>query len=246
MRKMLIELGLTKNQTEIYLYLLKKGSSTTGPIIKGTGISNSRVYDSLAELVNKGLVAYNIQKSGKHFIAESPEKFMDIQKERQKELETIIPNLKKIKGKYKDKTSSAVYEGIEGTKTAFKKILDDCPVGETIYVIGFSKQNYAVRSLRTIISKAHKRHVIKKHNLKILLDSSIKGDSIAKERELEPISDVRYMPEGYASPAAIDIFEDYVYIMLWGEEPYVFVIKNKEIAESFKYYFKFLWQIAKK
>ena len=54
------------------------------------------------------------------------------------------------------------------------------------------------------------------------------------------------MPKGYISPAAIDIFEDYVYIFLWEEKPFVYMIKNKTIAESFKQYFNFLWKIAKK
>jgi sugar-specific transcriptional regulator TrmB len=241
----LISLGLTKNQAEIYLYLLKKGNSTTGPIIKCTGISNSRVYTALEELIKKGLISYNVQSNGKHFYAESPEKFLDLEQERQKQLEDIIPDLKTMIGKRPDSTSYAVFEGIEGTKTAFKRILEDCPIGATIYVIGFSEQNYGVRSLRTIISKAHKRHVEKKHIVKILLDSKIKGQPIAKEREVEPITEVRYMPKGYTSPAAIDIFEEYVYIFLWGKKPSVFMIKNNEIAESFKHYFKFLWGLAK-
>lgn len=51
-----------------------------------------------------------------------------------------------------------------------------------------------------------------------------------KEKYIE----VRYMPKGYISPAAIDIFEDYIYIFLWEENPFVFMIKNKRIAESFE------------
>ena len=34
-------------------------------------------------------------------------------------------------------------------------------------------------------------------------------------------------------------------IFLWEEKPFVFMIKNKLIAESFKTYFNLLWKIAK-
>ena len=84
----------------------------------------------------------------------------------------------------------------------------------------------------------------KKQNLKILLDGSVK-ETLGKDREKEKYSEVRYMPKGYISPAAIDIFEDYVYIFLWEEKPFVFMIKNKTIADSFKSYYQFLWKIAK-
>ena len=53
------------------------------------------------------------------------------------------------------------------------------------------------------------------------------------------------MPEGYVSPAAVDVFGDYVYTFLWEERPTVFMIKNKRIAESHKKYFEYLWKQAK-
>jgi hypothetical protein len=33
---------------------------------------------------------------------------------------------------------------------------------------------------------------------------------------------------------------------MWDETPYVFKIKNKNIAEGFKIYFNFLWNMAEK
>ena len=44
---------------------------------------------------------------------------------------------------------------------------------------------------------------------------------------------------------AIDIFEDCVFIFLWEEKPFVFMIKNQRIADTFKQYFLFLWKMAK-
>lgn len=85
----------------------------------------------------------------------------------------------------------------------------------------------------------------KKQKLGLILGESVK-DTLGKDREKEKSSEVRYMPEGYISPAAIDIFQDYVYIFLWEEKPFVFMIKNKKIADGFKTYFNFLWKIAKK
>ena len=245
MEKQLEELGLTKNEIAIYLFLLKNGTLTTGPIIKETGIANSRVYESLNSLLKQGLVSYNIQKNSKYFTAEDPKKLLETQEERKKKIESLIPNLLKIKNKENKKTISAIYEGYEGFKTAFKKIIDDCPVGGTISILGFSEQQYAIESLKTFLSNMNLKCVEKKQKLRFILDQSSR-DWQGKDREKIKTNAVRYMPKGYISPAAIDIFDDYVYFFVWEEKPYVFMIKNKKVAESFQHYFEFLWKIAKK
>lgn len=243
MEKELEELGLTKNESSIYLYLLKKGSTTTGSIIKETGIANSRVYESLNSLTSKGLVNYNIQRDGKHFQAVSPAILIEKEQERKKKIESLIPSLLKLENKREDPTITAVYEGFEGFKVAFKKIIEDCPKEETIYILGFSEPPFSKESLRTFISNMNLKSQQKKQKLKIILDSSLKS-TLGKDREKEKYTEVKYMPQGYISPAAIDIFQDYVYLFLWEEKPFVFMIKNKKIAESFKVYFNFLWKIA--
>ncbi len=245
MENELEKLGLTKNESKIYLFLLKRGPVTTGPIIKETGIANSRVYESLNSLVSKGLVSYTIQKEGKYFQAASPNKFLELEDERKKKIKILVPNLLKIQKQKIYETSATVYEGLDGFKTAFGKIIDDCPENGTIFIIGFSAQILSEKSLRAFIVNMNKKSAQKKQKLKIIMDVSAK-DTFGKDRKKERFTEVKYMPEGYTSPASIDVFDDYVYIFLWEEKPFVFMIKNKRIAESFKQYFNFLWNIAKK
>ena len=244
MEKELENLGLSGNEAKIYLFLLKNGEKTTGPIIKETGIANSRVYESLNTLIEKGVVTYRIQKRGKYFQAADPSKFLENEKEKLKKIESLIPLLKSIQTREEKETNVAIYEGFEGFKTAFKKIIDDCPERGAIHILGFSEQPYATESLRVFISNMNIKSAQKKQKLKILMDSSAKR-TLGKDREKERYTEIRYMPRGYISPTAIDIFDDYVYIFLWEEKPFVFMIKNKKIAESFETYFQFLWKIAK-
>ena len=245
MEEKLIELGLTKNEAKIYLFLLKSAPVTTGPIIKETRIANSRVYESLNSLIAKGLVTYTVQKDGKYFDASSPEKFIQNEEENRKKIEALIPELKGLEDKKELRTNTAVFEGFEGFKTAFKKIIDDCPKEETIHVLGFSEQLYKTESLRLFLVNMNLKSSQKKQKLKIILDNSVK-QTLGKDREKEKYTEVKYMPEGYINPTAIDIFQDYVYIFLWEEKPFVFMIKNEKIANSFKQYFDFIWKIAKK
>jgi sugar-specific transcriptional regulator TrmB len=242
--KQLEELGLTKNEVIIYLFLLKNGELTTGKIIKETGIANSRVYENLNSLISKGIVSYNVQKDGKHFGACDPKKFLEIEEQRKKKIQALVPGLSDLMNKEQKETNTAVYEGYEGFKTAFKKIIDDCPRGGVIDILGFSEPKNKSDSLRLFLSNINLKSVQKKQKLRIIFDGFVKA-TLGKDREKEKNTQVRYMPKGYISPAAIDIFEDYVYIFLWEEKPFVFMIKNSIIANSFKQYFAFLWSIAK-
>ncbi len=243
--KTLKELNLSTNEVKIYLFLLKVGDTTTGLIISKTGIVNSRVYESLSSLIENGLVTYNIQKNGRHFQAVSPKKLLEIEEERKNKLKEIIPNLEELQNQTNPETKTAVYEGFQGFKTAFEKITDDCPRNETIYILGFSEQPTKIDSLRLFLTNMNLKSTAKKQKLKLILGDSVR-ETLGKDREKERYSEVKYMPQSYISPAAIDVFEDFVYIFLWEEKPFVFMIKNKRIAEGFKTYFNFLWKIAKK
>ena len=238
------EIGLSRNEARIYLFLLKHGQSTTGPIIRETGIANSRVYESLNSLVEKGLVSYNVQKAGKYFQASGPEKLIEIEEERKRKINSLIPHLNELQKSEKAETKTAIYEGFEGFKTAFKKIIDDCPEKGQIDILGFSEQAYAIESLKVFITNMNLKSSQKKQRLRIIIGSAAQK-TLGKEREKEKYTEIKYMPDGYVSPAAMDIFGDYVYMFVWEEKPFVFMIKNKKIADSFKHYFEFLWKIAK-
>ncbi len=99
--------------------------------------------------------------------------------------------------------------------------------------------------MRKIITNININSANKKQRLKILINIKTKK-TLGKDREKEKYSEIRYMPPGYVSPASVDIMGDFVYIFLWEEKPYVFMIKNPRLADSFRQYFNFLWRMSKK
>ncbi|MFT4311572.1 MAG: TrmB family transcriptional regulator [Candidatus Woesearchaeota archaeon] len=244
MKSQLLELGLTENEATTYLFLLKNPNTTTGTIIKHTNISNSQVYIALNKLITKGLVEYQVLNNGKHFSASSPNSLYEVEKERNKLLKELVPKLKSIQIEKVNTTKTAVYEGINGFKTAFNKIIDDCPEKETIRILGFSEQEKQTDSLRLFLKNANLRSIEKKQKLKIILDEQSRN-SVGKDREKEPYTEVKYLPHEYINPCAIDTFEDYTYILLWDKTPHVFMIKNEKIANSFKNHFEALWKLSK-
>src|SRR3989344_5030598 len=89
-------IGLTKNEVKIYLALLEIGATSTGAIIKKTGIHTSKVYDGLERLSEKGLVTYIIEANTKHYKAVNPDRILDFLDEKKKKIESQKEEVKDI------------------------------------------------------------------------------------------------------------------------------------------------------
>ncbi len=236
-------LGLTDNEIKVYLLILEMGKCTGTEIRRKTGIANSRVYAALDTLLQKGVITYEKKQLGKIYSALEPDVIKEVMQERLKKIEEVIPYLKTIQQKEKRETETAVFEGFHGFKSALYKLVEVCPVGETIDIIGFSNQAYQNEKLAFLLRDVNKVSKKKNHKFRMILDNQ--KNRFFEQRKKESWGKIRFMEKGFRSPAAIDIFQDYVFILLWEETPYAFVIKNRNIADGFRIYFEFLWKMAK-
>ena len=241
MKEKLKFLGLSNNEIEIYIALLKNPQSTGAVVKRLTGISNSRVYSSIDTLIGKGLVTYERISTGRLFSAVDPEMFKQIMEDRKQQIEEIVPKLKSLKIEKGESTKTEVYEGLKGFSTALHRFLE-CSDKSRLDVIAFSNIAYRGKELLAILERVNHKLLLKKMKLRILADHD---SVIRKTPHYKQYTEVRYMPEGFVSPCAIDVCQDKVCIFIWGDKPYAFFIQNQEVADGFKNYFNFLWSIAK-
>lgn len=242
--EVLEKLGLNKNEIRVYLELIKRGISTTGPLIKELGISSSRVYASLQDLIKKGLVTFFIKNNVQNYKAEDPKYFLKMIDDLKLEIEPVVKDLLKLKENEVEEEYSILFEGIHGFKQAFELILNGCTKNDELLTVGFSPPEYGFTTLRNYLMKVDRERIKKKVQMRIIFDINMKS-TIGKDREREPFTKVRYLPEGYITPAAMSIFNDYVIQWVWKKKPIIFVMKSKEVSESFRNYFELLWKSAK-
>jgi septum site-determining protein MinD len=76
--KILEEVGLTPNESKVYLSLIELGSSSATQIIQKAGLHRAVVYDLLERLIEKGLVGYVIKGRKKFFEATNPERLKEV------------------------------------------------------------------------------------------------------------------------------------------------------------------------
>jgi len=226
--------GLTKIESKVYLVILDLGPSLAGQISRKSGIHRRTIYDALDRLAEKGLISYIVKNNRRYYEAANPDRLLDLVKEKESEIQSALPNLQEIFAKTKIKEETLFYKGKEGLKTAFE---DQISEGKEILVLGASAE--ASEILQFYFRFYNKRRQEKHIKLKLIANLS------ARSKMKAPLSEIRYLSE--LGPTATNIYADKVAIILWSKEkPLAIIIKNKEIADSYRTFFEHMWKIAKK
>ena len=161
-QEILENIGLSKNETKIYLVLLKLGSCTATEITKESGVHRSNVYDALDSLVKKGYVAYTKNDDVKCFVAANPENFKNLFREKENAIKAILPRLMEHKTKKKD-MAVGVYEGYSALKKLITHFVDN---GTDYYTYGVPMQ--LPDKLKSWIDLHHKERIEKKVLMKLI------------------------------------------------------------------------------
>jgi sugar-specific transcriptional regulator TrmB len=216
----------------VYLALLELGPSLAGSISRKTGIHRRNVYDITERLIQKGLIGYILKNNRRLFEAANPERFKEILNEKQKILDEGLGELNFLYQKTKEKQETNFYKGIEGLKTVFQDQLNS----KEILILGASKSAFEILPF---YFKWYDEDRVKR---------KIKARIIASEKlgKKIPLSEIKYLPQKYANPLAINIYGNKVAIIFWKKIPTAVVINEKEIADSYRQYFELMWKIAKK
>jgi len=224
--------GLTDNESKVYLALIDLGPSLAGQISRKTGLHRRTVYDTTEMLIKKGFVGYITKNNRKLFQASNPNKILQMIQEKKDFLSPIVAELSKKYTKTREKEETNFYKGKDGLKTVFENQLE----AKEILILGASPEAYKV--LKFYFKWYDKTRKQKK----------IKSRIIASDKKISkiPLAEIKYLPQKYSNPVAVNIYKDKTAIILWATEPIAIVIKNKEIAEGYKNYFELMWKIAKK
>lgn len=226
--------GLTKNESKIYLALIKMGSVKAGQLSKETEFNRTNTYECLKTLGEKGLVTYVTIGKIKYFQASNPKNLELYLQEKLDAIQNILPDLEKIYKTRKLKENVRLFKGNKGIKA----VLDD--------IIRNAKENYVWGSegqLENNLPYYAKRFVAMQLKNKIKIKSIVRsGRKITKRKYY----DVRTIDLSEESPVITNIYNNKIAIFIWSEIPEVILIENEKAANIYKEYFEHIWKNAKK
>ncbi len=235
--EVLSDIGFSKNESKVYLALLELGSCTAGKIADMCKVHRTNVYDALERLHEKGIVSFIMKDNNKYFEACDPESLLLSLKEKEAQLNSILPQLKLSKQLAQHKSEAHVHEGV----TAFCRLLDHfLEYKDPILVYGIPP--VAPEMLKTFIPHFHKRRIAKKIVMKHIYNHN--AQERIKYLNTLPLTEARWLPEKYDSLVSTNICGDEVFLTLWINPPHSIQIKNKTIADAYKNFFELLWKEA--
>ena len=135
---------------------------------------------------------------------------------------------------------SMIFRGIDEVKSVFNGVPQTLKKGDEYLAFGIPPES---DQFADFFDDVIKRVDESRATSRIIIDERAKKQ-IAIFKKYSSIM-AKTLPKEHMTPAEIDIYGDNLAIVLWSKIPQAFVIKNKEIAGSFKKYFEIMWKIAK-
>ncbi len=237
-------LGLGKRESRVYLALLQIGSTTTSKLIRRTGIASSKIYDILEKLIHRGLVSFIIQRGKREFHAISPEKILDIIREKEDIIKEAMPKLQQLFKKSNEEITAEIYKGREGAKTIFEDILKE---GKEFLILGASGKG--ITTLPYYLPHFYKKSQKKQISTKILFVDNEENRKQAIDLDKYKNAKIKFLPKQIRNLMVVFIYSSRVVIIPiyegMEETPLAILIKSKQSADSYRDYFNWIWDICK-
>jgi len=237
------EIGLSDGEIKTYLELIKHDETLVSELAERTGINRTMTYQILNNLLKRGFVSYVIKNNVKYFRASNPSRILEFLKEKELNIQKLLPDLLKVSSKTEKKYNIEVYEGKEGLKT----IMNDILKSKTEEWMDFTS-GLTIDILPDFFMDKWERERYKARiKAKFLINNNLEGRRRGIQLSKLKLSEVRYLPKEFRSPAHIYVYGNKVGIALWVRDfPFGILIESKEIVIRFKEFFEWFWKIAKK
>lgn len=235
MKKTLQEFGLTENEAEVYLIVLKMGYASASEIASKTQIHRINIYDILERLQERGLVSFAISGKRKQYEAINPEKILEIEKERMNNIKEAMPELLNHRALGKESQEAIIFKDKKG----IRNILEEITRSKTEVLLfasgwGFYKYFPEYADIWYGHLKANKV------KMKTLMANKLKNNNIPE------VGEYKFLPSEFTFPSTTCVFEDKVLIIMWSEQPIAILITGKAASVSYREYFNLLWKMANK
>lgn len=235
--ELLKSIGLTENEIEVYLDLLKNKASTAYLVAQRINQHRSSVYKAIRKLQHIGFIVEIQDENRKLYQTKEYTAIEEYLKQKQVELKEISPYLKNISNTEMPEGSISVSYGLTRLRSALSSVFD---LKQEILMWIIPKNVEAVLGewfLKEINETAMKKEIPVKIIYAERFDTS-------KEIVKNNLLNVRYINED--TNIFTILCSDTVFLIVLANPITVIEMKNDNIAEGFKSRFYIFWEKAEK
>lgn len=240
--KQLTGLGISENEGKVYLGALELGPATAQQIARKTGLSRVTTYAMIEALTARGLMS-SVEKDNKRlFAAESPERLKSLLKnqkaaldERERELDSFLPELKALAAGAKEKPTVRFYEGIEGLETMRQDLLNF----EGVPLVSIqAKDDY----YQAVPEESRKRQADALRKKRISVRAIFTYHTPFTPAYSLEGNEIRQVPaDKFPFVGELDIYDNHVAMVTYKGKPVGVMIYSKEFAQTMRAFFELAW-----
>lgn len=242
MLKELQDLGLSEKEARIYLAALEIGRATADQLAKHAKIKRPTAYVQLESLMKMGLMSTYEEDKKTYFAPESPEFLRRLLEKQQETIQTkenglarLLPDLMRQFESAGERPVVRFFPGKEGIHAVREQALKTRE--KKIYTVFSPKHMAKIFSEKYLDDFTDRRKALGIYSQGIYIH-----EEWFKKAGLDALTERRYMPPEVL-PLTIDIrvYDDITAIFSLEGSLFAMEIQSKQIAESMKMIFNFLW-----
>jgi len=242
--QILEKIGLSKQEILVYITGLKMGPSLASKIAREAKISRTLVYHLLESLTEKGLVNKSDSKNRKKFVMENPDRLKNILERKRKEFEKLEDQISSVSAElnslYSPKQIPSkvyFYQGVERLKNMMTDILKT----ENHELDAFT----SINAIEKIFDKEFMDYWLEEMEKKNITRKSIWSKPLSETRYTEGKNrEIRVAPKGTLIDSIVLIYNNKVAVISSPDEPFAFVVEDKNFYNTMKSTFDALWKIS--
>lgn len=233
--KALEDIGLTQGEIKIYMALLELGSSSAGRILKKANIQNSVFHFCVNSLIEKGLISYVKKNKFRIYSAANPDNFIIYVKDKQKQLEKILPELKAKQNFAEEKQETEIFDGVKGIMTLLNILIEDTKKGDEFLMFTAEAET---KERSEEIQKFYEMYDAKRKEKGLVVKgiANYKLQSIFEKRKT-----LKMKYTQLPVPANTGICNNKIVFISWGDKPTGILIKSKDIVDKQRKFFNAFW-----
>ena len=244
-------LGLTENETQVYLYLLSHGESIASIVAKRLELKRTAVYATLENLEQKGMLVSFIKNDVTHFDAVEPEDIVEMCEQKVSEMTRLAKKASSLKGEFRKirekgkiptleiRGKIKYYQGLE----AVTDLID-----ETLGENEKEQLCFGLNSYHSEMAGDDWRNYTQKRVEKGMSVRSIQPKTSAaieyKSRDEKELRQTRLVPyDKFPDGCEVNIIGDTIAMFTAkGREPVGMKMKNRYMAQALRSLFELAWE----
>jgi sugar-specific transcriptional regulator TrmB len=232
--QILMKLGLTKNESAIYLALLEMGTSNISKISEKTSIHRPLIYKAIPSLLDKKLITKTQKLKSVVYGAEPPNRLEAMFDDFKLDFWEALPDLEDTYASSEKRPKIRFLEGKDGTKRIFDDVVRSLKKGDVFYRYSSNKDGQEKKD------KYVPRIYRQMRDEKKLQREVITNDQTAVHKKPNLERFVKIMPNDFGA------FEHNITEIIYGDKvafidynsETAMIIESKRIAEFQKQIFK--------